>query len=278
MTSNCQVFVNSSQSLETERVLVIPDAQVGFKDNKPTHSRLGFEAAVYLASEYNKIVLLGDMLDLPALGKYKHGNDLRGKTSKAVRELRYWLERLVDANPDADIHYIFGNHEERLRTLFKTYCPDLEDLFSLEEALGLDDLGITAHAPYGVDYRYKGVIYTHGHLHAKEGGLTATKYLNEYNTNVVYGHCHKRALTYKTDTHGNERWAMSPGMICAKGGVVPGSSRYSNWQEGLGEVVYHKGRKPQASLIPIQGNNLFYEGTCLTIKHDHNARQKELGF
>lgn len=267
-----------SQVWEGERVLVIPDSQNGFRGHQPMHDRGGWEAAVTMAPHVNRIVMLGDMLDLPALSKYTHGNDLRGATSKAIKETKYWLGRLHQANPDAPKEYIFGNHEERLAAHFKKFCPDLADVFSLEEALGLDALGITAHAPYGRDFKYKGVLYTHGHLHAKEGGLTASKYLNEYECSVVYGHCHKRVIAYKTGKNGKERFAGSPGMLCRNDGIVPGSSAVNNWQKGLMIVTYNDGFDPTPSLLPYINKKLLFNGCIIPIQHDNNARQKELGF
>jgi len=258
-------------------VLVVPDSQNGFRGSRPLHDRLGWEAAVALVPHANRIVLLGDMVDLPALSKYAHGNDLRGSTKKAIEETRWWLKRLRDAGENKPIDYIFGNHEERLAATFKKHCPDLEDVFTLEDALGLAELNIRPVRPYGADLEIRGVIYTHGDKYAKHGGQTAAKYLADCDQSVVYGHCHKFELAHKT-SRGRTRFAGSPGTISMRNGAVPGSSAHPDWQSGFFLVHYQRGHSPWVEPIRFDGKHMYVANMPLEVKHDHKARQKDLGF
>lgn len=258
-------------------VLVIPDSQNGFRGHKPLHDRLAWEAGLELTSRADHVVLLGDMIDLPALSKYAHGSDLRGSTGKAIKETKWWLGRLRDAAGDKPIDYIFGNHEERLPALFKKFCPDLEGIFTLEDALGLTDLNIRPVAPYGADITIKGVLYTHGDKYATHGGQTAAKYLTTLDCSVVYGHCHKLELAHKT-VRGKRRFAGSPGTICMRTGVVPGSSAHPDWQAGFFLVHYAKGHQPWVEPVLYDGKCAYLGSEIITVTHDHNTRQKELGF
>lgn len=258
-------------------ILAVPDSQNGFRNHKPTHDRDAWEAALVLAPTVDRVVLLGDMLDLPALGKYAHGNDLRGQTRKAIEETRWWLERMRAAT-DVPIEYIFGNHEERLTSSFQKFCPDLDDVFTLQGALGLDELDITAHAPYGTDFRYRSVVFTHGDKHATHGGQTAAKYLTTASPlSVVYGHCHKAEIAWKTPPYGRPKFACSPGTI-STAGLVPGSSARSDWQQAFG-LIHFDGKEAWPELA-YYGNNTLRCGVTLTKtpKHDHRARSRELGF
>lgn len=262
----------------TYTILAIPDSQNGFRDNKPTHDRDAWEAAVHLASEasVDRIVLLGDMVDLPALSKYPHGNDLRGHTKKTIDETKWWLARLAALG--VPVEYIFGNHEERLPALFKKHCPDLADVYTLQDALGLADLGITPHAPYGTDFRYKDVVFTHGDKHATHGGQTAAKYLATASPlSVVYGHCHKSEVAWKTPPYGRPKFACSPGTI-SNPPLVPGASAHPDWQKSLA-LIHFDGQQSWPELVPYLNKKL-YRGVDVIKppRHDHRERAKALGF
>lgn len=237
-------------SSKNETVLVIPDSQNGWRGSRTLHDPRAWKIALDTAESVSpsKIVLLGDMVDFSTLNKkYRKPGDLYGHIRRTVDDMVGKLESLAACTNE--VVYIMGNHEERLRNLLIDTNPDLEDVTSVRDLLQFDRLGIKEIGPYGRDYVYRGVIYTHGHKHAKRGGQTAAKYLADETLNVVFGHNHKREIASET-YRGKERWAMCPGTLARIDGTVPGTSLAPNWQQGLGLVHYEQGLA-WPELIPI---------------------------
>ena len=108
-----------SKSIKT--ALVLPDMQVGFRRNMITgeltsiHDRKAMDVALQIARyiKPDRIVLLGDNLDLPQESKYPTGPEFFFTTQAAAVELAWWLAQFRDIDPDMEIDYIAGNHDIR---------------------------------------------------------------------------------------------------------------------------------------------------------------------
>lgn len=263
-----------------ETVLVLPDSQNGFRGDEPLHDRLAWEASLVLAElvDLDGVVLLGDMLDFSTLTKkFRKHADLIGKVGKSRDETRWWLDRLAGVTADVKFRkYLEGNHEARLANTVIDANEDLEGLLTVPGFLGLDDLGYDYVGPYGRDWTYRGVIYTHGEKYAKLGGQTAAKYLSENSLSVVFGHCHKAEYGMRRYQH-KTRFAACPGTLARIDGIVPGNSPNPDWQQGLGLVHYDK-NTAWYEHVPVEEGYLFFRGQRIKIQHNASARKRALGF
>lgn len=106
-----------SKSIKT--ALVLPDMQVGFRRNMITgeltsiHDRKAMDVALQIARyiKPDRIVLLGDNLDLPQESKYPTGPEFFFTTQAAAVELAWWLAQFRDIDQNMPIDYIAGNHD-----------------------------------------------------------------------------------------------------------------------------------------------------------------------
>lgn len=246
------------------RIIALPDSQNGFRGKEPLHDRMAWEGAVTVVAALapDVVVLLGDMLDMAPFGKYRVGNDLLGATQRTLDETTWWLERLTDAAPGAEYIYLEGNHEVRLVHSLIDTNRELLSLrgMTVPALLGLEDFGIKYLSPYGSRWSRGGVVFTHGDKYSKWGGQTAAKYLQEYPSSVVYGHCHKAELAHRRWVDGTVHFAMSPGTLARCDGIVPGSV-HPDWTQGVGVVDYLTGgREAVASIIPVGGKRIVIPG------------------
>lgn len=251
-----------------ETVLVLPDSQNGFRGNEPLHDRLAWEASIQLARmvHVDGVVLLGDMMDFSTLTKkFRKHADLVGKIGRTRDETRYWLDRLRTVTPHAKFRkYLAGNHEERLNNTVIDANEDLEGLLTVRSLLALDELGYDYLGPYGRDWVYRGVLYTHGEKYAKLGGQTAAKYLAENHLSVVFGHCHKAEYGMRRYQQ-RTRFAACPGTLARVCGIVPGNSPHPDWQQGLG-LVHHDGNLSWYEHVPIEQGIMFFRGEKTKLK------------
>ena len=248
----------------TKRALVIPDAQIGyardFRRNTftPFHDFHAFDLTLQVAQHIKpeKIILLGDMLDLPTFGKYEKKPEHQFTTQESLITLRTFIDDLMPHT--SEIIYIFGNHEARFKrslaeynaeaTLLKRvdYAHDLPSTYSIEHLLGLDDLGVKYFTNYPHDEFYLNdhLAFSHSHIAKSGSGATVAKIIkDDPHVSRFIGHIHRleRATqtTYKRGrAHTNS--AFSCGTLSRLDDKIPQAGARQNWQQGLGTVWYEE--------------------------------------
>jgi hypothetical protein len=163
----------------------------------------------------DEYVLMGDMVDcggflakMHVLGYvheslYSYEDDIEAGNAL--------LDEIQKASPDATIHYLEGNHEDRVeRWVMSTVQHSTQDAEFLRKQVSPEYL--LELEKRGIKYYRRGQTYddfTVGGLirlgkclfcHEARGGINAAqKMLNMYAANIVFGHTHKQdsAVTYK---------------------------------------------------------------------------------
>lgn len=300
----------NDEGLTFEKVILIPDTQVGYRRQmingsfylNPMHDRLAMDAVWQVCSDVqpHTIILLGDMLDLAEMStKYPRPMDLINTSQPAILEMAWWCRWLRQLCPSSKVIYMAGNHEDRLErlTVEKAQVTQglhgaSEDLpaLSIERLLDLESIEIEYVKPFGADYwlwsdTASPVKIHHGEIVRAKGGQTVAAQLAKYHHSVVGGHIHRVELAMATN-HGpkgkRQRFAMSPGCLCKTDGTVPGATLHPDWQQGFGMIA----RNPKTGeLFPsvhsvIEGEAFFngkrYKGRQLENKISRDINWKEL--
>ena len=265
-----------------ETALFIPDMQIGYNWNEnfttliPYHDRQAIDIALNVAKimQPTYIFLLGDNLDLPSFSKYDKLASHYNTVQAAIEELHYYLWRLRSECPKAQIIYLKGNHDIRIRKQLAQISPEIYNLkrakdttpiLSMENLLRLQDLSIQTNKTYDDPIWLHNVCVRHG---TDIGELKATKY--QYS--MVQGHCHRSICHSKTTpSPQGERviTVMSPGCLCKLDDSVPGFNREKNWQQGLGFGYFDLvSIHPQEHLqvVPIHKGQIWFNGKPINAK------------
>jgi len=275
--------------------VVVPDIQIGFYrgpdgELEPTHDESAMSVALALISDLNphEVVLIGDNLDLPEMGKYLTYPTYQQTTQAAIDRASLFCAQLRKVAPNAEITWLAGNHEERMPKYVATNAmaayglkranqPESWPVLSVPFLVRMDDYGIVYKPGYpAADYWLNEKLrIIHGDR-VRSNGSTAHVYLNQEKTSVIYGHIHRIETAYKTrEDYDGPRTIMaaSPGCLARIDGALPSTkggvdldgrplTRHENWQQGLGIVTYEK--KGQAKFtyecIPIYGGWAMHNG------------------
>ncbi len=274
-------------------VVILPDMQIGFYRHpdgqlEPTHDPAAIDQALALVRllRPDRVILLGDNMDLPEFGKYRLGPAFAQTTQATVNETAALMARLRDAaGLDAQIDWLAGNHEERLQHwltdnaraafgLRQGCTPEGWPVMSVPHLCRLDDVHVTYLPGYPASdiWLTDNLRVIHGDR-VKSNGSTAHKYLAESKVSVIYGHIHRieRAHRTRDDIDGSaEIMAASPGCLARTDGAVPSTrqgldldgrplQRSEDWQQGVGVITIHEGSW-QYEIARIENGVMWFRG------------------
>ncbi len=274
--------------------VILPDMQIGFyrraDDNlEPTHDPVAIDLSISLVKKLKPqmVVMHGDNLDLPEMGKYRLSPAFGRTTQAAIDYATELVARLREAAPDAEICWLAGNHEERLVNYLLDNAkaafglkqggnPEGWPVLSVPFLCRFDQYEIKYFPGYpaGQVWINQKLRCIHG-TKAKSNGSTAHQYLAHEKTSVLYGHVHRREWAEQT----REDWdgpktilAASAGCLARVDGAVPSTKGgidldgrpltvTENWQQGLAVVTYQEGDAPfNLELVPIRDGQMMYRG------------------
>jgi metallophosphoesterase superfamily enzyme len=267
-----QKTTTKPQKPTTFKTAVIPpDIQIGYFRNREgnleaTHDEKALDICLAMIKDIQPeiVVLVGDNLDLPEMGKYVTYPAYAQTTQASIDRATMFCAQLRAAAPHARIVWLAGNHEERMPKylvqnagaaygLRKGNTPESWPVLSVPYLCRMNEYGIEYKPGYpAADFWInKKLRIIHGDR-VKSGGSTAHVYLNNEKTSVIYGHIHRIETAFKTreDFDGPRTiMAASPGCLARIDGAIPSTrggvdldgrplTRHENWQQGVGVVMY----------------------------------------
>ena len=272
---------------ELHKCIVIPDLQAGYSrdmqtsEMTPLHDLKALSIVTRIIKQVkpDKIVLLGDMLDLPDWSThYLVRPEFTFTTQASLDFVSSWI---AGVRPYCkEMVYIEGNHEKRMidsivKNTIQAYGirpanePDVPPVVSIPYLLGLHKMGVdyVGDYPKGEYYINNNLVCIHGNKVGAKSGQTSTKLLENARISVISGHTHRLEMAHKTIwSRGTPKiyQAVSLGTLAMIDGTVPSSSARHNWQQGFGVVEYDD-EKFNIEVVGI------YEGLCIYRGKEYNA-------
>jgi len=283
--------------------LIITDTQNGYlRDMRtgvltPYHDRRALELACMLAEKEqpDTIVLIGDHCDLPDWSdKFQRTPDMYFTTQPMLLELHWWLARLRHSCPDAEIVFIEGNHEDRLKRAVVNnminawglqsvtdFKRDSVPTMSIENLLSLNELGIKYLDPYpdGEFWINDNIKAEHGNIARNKPQETARAILQRSRSSTVFGHVHRREVASKNEYRKGgfaTYTAECFGCMCHLDGRVPSHEQKHQWNQGMGLVWYEPGNGLfKTEHVPIHEGHAIYGKEVLIGEPDVAAIERD---
>lgn len=250
----------------TRTTIILPDLQV------PYHSKPLFAKLLRVIDDLKpeRLISVGDLIDFPQVSRWSKGTaeeysgTLQSHLDQAYNSV---LLPLREHAPEAEMIYVEGNHDARIRDYVTKYGPGLSSLscLSLESLLGLDMLHISLHrGPVQVAPR---TIVVHGHEaggYAASPAAWALKFQRRYgtDTNVIFGHTHQGFLVSSaTGYKGKVRpqWTMNVGSIMDPKHAGYVGDGAVNWVPSFA-ILRESGNKTFPELVLANGGSFMVEG------------------
>jgi len=220
-------------------VVVANDFHVPFHDQKA----LALFKLFLRKEKPDWLILNGDFQDFWEISSF----DLTPRTGKAfldeIRTGRKILKSFRRILPQAQITWIEGNHEFRLRRYLIHKAPELYGLpgLSVPELFELQDLNIEYIPCHPLASKFidnfirVGKLYVgHWDTVAKEGGYAAKRLVDDKGVSLLQGHTQRFASQAKTTVDGRVLLGIENFCMCSRSA---GYDAYPDWQLGF-SVVY----------------------------------------
>jgi predicted phosphodiesterase len=227
--------------------LILPDIHLPYEDKHAVANVLRMISDV----QPHRVIQIGDLLDMKAPARWSKGKAEEycySVRDEAEAGDKFW-ESVRQAAPDAELVWLAGNHEDRLRAYVNNFAPALRDIVpSMRDLMRLDTHRVKAPRvqPHTVA---PGTVAIHGKLLASQAGMSARKEMLRHNQSIVQGHTHRLGVIYETTDR--TRFALEAGWLgdIRKATYLdfPG---VANWQSGFG-YFYRDGNRVAPGVIPV---------------------------
>ena len=238
-----------------EQNAILPDMQAGWErhddgyecDLVPIHDEQAINTVLQAIKENqpDRIIMNGDNLDFPELGSFGQEKRFEGLLQHTLNGVHELMANIRANAPNAEIIWLEGNHEERLRREIGKHMMQLmgvrqpksqEPILSIPHMLQLDELdiqyidGYPANA-YWINDQLKAI---HGNT-VNSSGSTAARIASRESVSVIFGHVHRRE-------YASRRVEIAPGIgrtvVAASFGTL---SRIDGGVSSFGSAVDDRG-------------------------------------
>lgn len=277
-----------------QTAVILPDPQIGYRQFPegldPFHDEKALQLALQVIRSVkpDRIINLGDFLDLPNFGTYEQEPAFSQTTQETLDRGHLFLAEQRAAAPGADIELIEGNHDRRLQKMILKNAmtafglrragdpPEAWPVMSVPYLLRLEELDIkyVEGYPAGITWLNENLACIHG-FKVRSNGSTAAAVVDDERVSVIHGHIHRieeQHKTRRTASGPKFSFAASPGCLCRVDGAVPSAksstdstgrpvNAVENWQQGLAVVHYEPGNGRFAyQAVPIYDGWAMYNG------------------
>lgn len=266
-------------------IVVMGDHQAPFYDTRLHDLTL----QLLQANQPDEIVHLGDLLDFPDISRHPDDPDNVAAANECLDTGYRVMADVRTACPAAEIKFMPGNHDERLRNfviekarplhgLKRADTPDAygDVVHDISYLLRLDELGVEyvdPKGPYELGQITLGshLAVRHGWIVRQQGGQSAYQSLQKTGYSILVGHTHRQAIVQHTlkEISGKPRQLLAAeiGCMCrldpepgADGRTFPSYAPMPDWQQGFASVSLWPDGKFNVDLATYVNGVLMWSG------------------
>lgn len=246
-----------------KRAVILPDLQIPYQDEGAV------DVALQIVQDLkpDKIICVGDLLDLASFGRFAQRPEFASQTQEAVIYAHQLFVKLRKMCPTAEIAVLEGNHDKRMETNILNNAMHAYGLRRADDLEGYPVMSVPYLCSFDkLDVEWVGGypanrLWINDNLQVRHGqrvrssGSTAKLVSDDERVSTIFGHTHRIETHYKTVNvrHGGKTSAaFSIGSLCKIDGSVPSAkggtdlsgktvTNYEDWQNAVCVVNYEDG-------------------------------------
>jgi len=231
--------------------VIANDLHIPFEDPVAVNLFLGFTKR----QKPDKIILLGDICDFYQISRFDKDPSRETDLQSDLDRTSAFLTNCQQIAPKAEIHYIQGNHESRIKKYLWSQAKALASLrsLSLTKLLDFDSIGIKYHEK---GYQLGDLYCTHGSIIRKHAGYTARGEFEKNGCSGISGHSHRDSKYTVRNRGGHFVWYENYCLCDLNPEYVEG---IANWTQGWSYVTIVN-KRPYVEQIACIGGTYIYGG------------------
>lgn len=239
-----------------KRILIVPDC------HRPYHDERAWQLMLKAARRLRPhiVVVLGDFVDCYQVSDHDKDPARLESFDDEMLSGNEGLDELEASTPLASgtRHFIAGNHEQRLERLLWRQAPQLHTRVTIQKELRLKERGWT-YTPYRESLRIGKLYFTHDEGTA---GMKAHETARAtFESNVVIGHTHRMAVSYRGTAKGTSNFGAMLGWLGSVDKIdYTHKVKARQWQHGFGVGYLLKSGVVHLQAVPIVGGACVIEG------------------
>lgn len=237
--------------MKTIRSVIGQDTHIPFQDKRVVKLFLEF----LVREQPDRVYANGDICDFYSLSRFDKKVSRINSLQADLDETHLFLSRIRDSVPNAEIHYMRGNHERRLQKYKWSQAKATDSLrcMTVPQLLKLDKLDIAYHEK-GV---FLGDLYIkHGDLVRKHAGYTARGEFEKEGCSGISGHTHRDGKYTVRNRSGQYAWWENFCMCDLEPEYI---NSVANWSQGWTLVTTIR-KRPYVEQIAVIGGKYIYGG------------------
>jgi len=230
---------------ETKLVKIVIAGDSHYPFNNPKAEKELFN---FLRDEKpNFFIHIGDLIDFHEISYFRRVPNVPYSLKEELEMAKWFFSMVRSILPKSQIYYIEGNHEFRWRKYLIEYATVFYEFFSfkLPDLMQLKErkviyipLKSQANKFSHNFIRINDVYIGHFDKTLQNAGYTARWLRDTFASNIITGHTHRLALTYKTYFK-DIKFGAEAGCLCD---TEPSFISSPDWQNGWLELIWEKGK------------------------------------
>jgi predicted phosphodiesterase len=210
------------------RSVLLSDPHAPYTDARAVHATVAFVRHV----KPQVIVWLGDVCDFYQLSKFDKNPLRMNSLQEDLDRAEVLLQTVRDAAPNAEIHFLEGNHDQRIQRYLWHDAPPMSGLRNLllQNLLNLDRMKVEYHSPGRM--LLGPLQLKHGDVVRARSGASAHVELERAWVSGASAHTHRLGQVYLRNDGGEWTWAECGCLCQLDAEYLRGAT--ANWQHGLG--------------------------------------------
>ncbi len=209
----------------------------------------------------DSLIIDGDLFDCASLSRFTPSSEQHLRWVDERAEAVKVIARMRQQFPNVPFKFIPGNHDVRPLTWVNSNALPLQNIFTLEQWLGIDDpnLGIEVIHDGKLFLANGSLMIKHGVKIGQHAGTSVKKEMDSHGLSVIMGHVHRRALVEVTKT-AHQLIGIELGCLCNLRPSYLPVEETANWQHGCAVVTEFKDGTFDVELVRINNGRAMFRG------------------
>jgi predicted phosphodiesterase len=207
----------------------------------------------------NSVIINGDLFDCSSLSRFTPSSEQHVRWVEERNEAIKVIAQMRQQFAGIPFRFVPGNHDVRPLNWISSNALPLQNVFTLEQWLGIDDPKLGIEVVHDGRIVLGNLLIKHGVKVGIHAGTSVKKEIDAHGMSVIMGHVHRRAIVEVTKT-AHQLVGVELGCLCNLRPSYLPAEETANWQHGFAVVTEFKDGTFDVELVRINQGKAMFRG------------------